>query len=347
MADYKEWTIISVTITVLIFFFALIIYNPGNAGIPGQSPGFLSIGSSDGFTSSEINKDFKALSIAPDCTPESGYNKCFQYEKTNSYSGANARAYVKIQASDAFIGKQKGGYYVGPVEIPLRFTGDEFYVYENVGSWDNLWNNIARCDENGCNGAKQSLSGTDVYRLASPGQEYVGCPAFVAFDFDCEGDCFNDDAEDPWSWATISGGWGWVSSSNTCLNIKSVACYDDTDCGSSQQYCDKSGSWQTWSCKQKECTVNADCAKFNTNSTAYCSEGNSYTDVSTATCSQSYQCVKETVPQLEDSCMLGCSETSGTCTEKSTGFIIGAILGVLVLAIVGVLIFLKFRKKRR
>lgn len=343
----KDLMIGAVTVLVLaVAFYFIISYSPASNLSSGSVA--LSIGSSDGFTDSEQGSGIKTLSIAPDCSPDSGFNKCYQYEKKYSYSGADARAYVKIQGSDLFLGKQKGGYYVGEVSIPLRFEGDKFYLYENFGTWNNLWDNIARCNEDGCQGSTKTLSQNDKYVLATPGQEYTGCPAFVAFDYDCDGDCFNDNSDDPWAWATISGGWGWTGESS-CLNIKSVSCFDDADC-SAGNFCDKSGAWQDWSCKVKECTVDADCSKFNEESEPFCSNGDSYKTVTSATCSQSYQCIKADTPTVNDECSFGCSENSGICNEKTPVFIIGLVLGgliLIVLIITAVVIFRKKGKKRR
>lgn len=338
------WTIL---ITIVVIIIALALIFPSNKGnVSGNSIGLLSVGYSDGTTKTERGTDVKTLSLVPECTPDSGYPFCYQYENIKSYGDAQARAYVKIQGDDTSVKNSKGGYYVGKVAIRLKFEGDKFYVYENFGTWNNLWDNIAKCDKDGCKNSKRTISQTDEYVLANPGEEYKGCPGFVAFDFDCDGDCFNDDSADYWAWATISSGWGWAGDGN-CLNIKSVGCYDNSDCQASQ-FCDKSGSWQTWSCKIKECNTNADCANLNTKSEPYCSDGNSYVVISNATCSQSnYKCVKQDNPTLDSKCLIGCSESSGICNEKTPVFIIGAIAVVIIIVGVGAYFLIKGRKKRR
>lgn len=337
------WSV-SITVLALLIVLVIIFSQPATNKFSTNSIGTLSIGDSNGATSTERGRDMKALSLVPECTPESGYTGCFQYENIKTYDTARARAYVKIQGNDNAVKNPKGGYYVGEVSIPVKFEGDKFYVYENFGTWNNLWDNVANCDKDGCKNSKRTISQQDEYVLASPGQEYHGCPAFVAFDFDCDGDCFYDEASSPWAWATISGGWGWAGDNN-CLNIKSVECYDDTDCQTSQ-YCDKSGTWQTWSCKTKECSTNADCSAYNSISEPYCSNGASYKIISNATCSQTnYKCVKIENPTLDSKCILGCSDSAGICNEKTTVFIVGFI--VLALGGVGVTLYLIYGRKHR
>jgi hypothetical protein len=336
------WTIL---ITIVVIIIALALIFPGNkSNLSGNSIGTLSIGSSDGLTKTERGTDMKTFSIVPECSPDSGYLYCYQYEKIQNYDSAQARAYIKIQGNDNAVKNPKGGYYVGKVSIPVKFEGDKFYVYENFGTWNNLWDSIAKCDKDGCKNSKRTISQEDEYVLANPGEEYKGCPAFVAFDFDCDGDCFNDNAEEPWAWATISSGWGWPGDSN-CLNIKSVECYDNTDCQASE-FCNKLGSWQTWSCEVKECNANIDCANLNTKSEPYCSDGNSYVVISNATCSQSnYKCITQDNPTLNDECLIGCSESSGICNEKTPLIIIGAI--VVALVVIGAILFFTLRKNKR
>ena len=169
------------------------------------------------------------------CSPSSGYDYCWEESRVQD----DSRAYAQVQVSN-IKGLQKGGYYVGDAWIQYKFKGDKFYIYENANSWDNLWN-IAGCDKNGCRGTEVSFLG--FHRLTiNPGDQYTDCPVFVAHDFDSASD-------GSWAWQTT--GYGWIGSGN-CFNIKSVECYDDSDCGSNQ-ICDKSGSWQNWNCEVKVC----------------------------------------------------------------------------------------------
>jgi len=166
------------------------------------------------------------------------------YEKTYSYGQSKAIAYVKIQGNDPPKGKYKEGeYWVGTVSIPVKFTGDKYYMYENTKNWNNLWDNVAKCNENGCSNAKRVLSTQEEVVLATTGNEYHGCPIFVSWDYNR-----NDASNGDWSWVWKSGGWGWQGELNDCLNIKSVKCYDDSDCGAGL-VCDKLGTWKEWSCK--------------------------------------------------------------------------------------------------
>jgi len=331
-----------VLLSFLVFSFKTFVLN--EKVLPSGSDRVLfSIGNSGGYSETGVDAPKNFLSISETCSPEGDYDKCFQYEKKESYSGANARAYVKILGVSS-LGIYKSGYYVGDVEIPVKFEGDKFYLYKNAGTWSNLWNNIANCDSEGCRNFDEKLSKTDSILLASPGEEYIGCPVFVAYDFDCDGDCFNDNSNSPWAWAYVSGGWGWMGG-DSCLNIKSVECFDDSDCGNNE-FCDNSADWKDWSCKQKECNVDLDCSEFVGDSDNYCSDKNVYKIHTSATCSNKYQCIKEGNPVLVDECYLGCSEDKGICNEKTGGYIaMFSIIGLFALFLVFVFFRVIFKRK--
>lgn len=177
------------------------------------------------------------------CSPSSGYNTCI----SSVYTYGAANSYINLQTSANNLGIFKGGYYVGPAKLKVKGTGDgTIIVYQgnNLGSsWDNVFNNL-QCDQFGCSGNIQPISSTSTITLANPGEEYKGCPVFIGFS---SRTASNGD----WAWTSV--GYGWVGTSNSCLDVKSVQCYDSSDCGSNQ-FCNKGGDWKTWSCEAKICS---------------------------------------------------------------------------------------------
>jgi hypothetical protein len=230
---------------VAIIIIALMMFTgTTQTTIPSNTPyGFRGSSGNSGSGFERIGLIQSGVDRDVSCSPSSGYNKCFAWEKTEESGGdAVARAYVEIQANDVPVGNKKGDYYVGDVYIPYKFTGDKFFYTKNVGSWDNLWNSVAKCNEQGCSG--QALQREGKLYLAHKGEEFKDCIVFYAWDYN------RVDSEDgSWAWVWKAGGWGWNQAGN-CFNIKSVACYDDNDC-SEGKYCDKSGDWKTWACQDK------------------------------------------------------------------------------------------------
>jgi hypothetical protein len=217
------------------------------AGIPNSVP--YGLRSSSGNVASGFDKtSFTQSGVDRDvgCSPDSGYDTCFAWERTEESGGdAVARTYVQIMANSVPQGVKKGDYYVGEVYIPYKFQGDKYYYAKNVGSWSNLWDNIAKCNEQGCKGTTLPQEGKII--LANTGEESKDCIVFYAWDYDRA-----DESDGSWAWVWKSGAWGWNGGAGTCFNIKSVACYEDSDCGDvDTQYCDNTGDWKAWSCKEK------------------------------------------------------------------------------------------------
>lgn len=240
-------------ITLGIIFFLLVvgavigvllIKGTPQATIPSETPyAFRGSSGNSGSGFEKIGLLQSGVDQDVSCSPDSGYDNCFAWERTEESGGdAVARAYVEIQSKNNPVGTKKGDYYVGDVYIPYKFEGDKFYYTKNVGSWDNLWDSIAKCNEQGCSG--QALQKEGKLLLAQTGQEFKDCIVFYAWDYDRQ-----DGSDESWAWVWKAGGWGWASAGN-CFNVKSVACYDESDC-SDGKYCDKSGDWKTWSCKEK------------------------------------------------------------------------------------------------
>lgn len=170
------------------------------------------------------------------CTPTSPYTKCL----TNDYSYYDARAIVTLNTVSSLqqVNKYKSGYYVGDIVFPAMATPSNAKLYYTANAPS--WNILNDCNQNGCNGNQVANPSTKV--LATAGNEFKGCPAYYAFIY--------NEQNGYWAWSTV--GYGWVGSN--CLDLKSVKCYDETDCGTGQ-YCDKTSTWQNWACKPKECNT--------------------------------------------------------------------------------------------
>jgi len=169
---------------------------------------------------------------------QSGYKWC--YENSNTYGSSTAIA--KIYLSDfqdesgnaltsSYVTK---GLYINVGGYFGKQGVGNLYFYNNINSWDSV-----SCGANGCNG--QYLP-EGRKKLASIGEKYIGCPAFVSWAIDSAS---NGD----WSW--VSASLGWLGSGN-CFDYMVVECNSNSDCNSGY-LCDKSGTWQNWKCVQKEC----------------------------------------------------------------------------------------------
>jgi hypothetical protein len=171
---------------------------------------------------------------ASSCIPPQGFDYC--QEETYTYDGLEpVTAHAQLYLTN-IRGVYKNGYYVGTVFIqPWLAKGDYLYVYEDLSSWNNIV-----CGSEGCENPTRTLYKTDRYNLAFPGQQYTKCPVFVGYDKECN-PLLNKCA---WVWT----GYGWLAGCN--WNIKSVECYDDSDCVANTigKRCDKSGTWQNWHC---------------------------------------------------------------------------------------------------
>jgi len=174
------------------------------------------------------------LVLAGSCTPPSGYNWCYD----GSYSDYGLTAYAKIYGTN-LLGTFKSGYYIGEVYQNIGIQGDKLYQVID-GSIANYWNN-ANCNENGCSGANGINPGKIV--LAKAGERLDYCPSYFAYDM--------EENSDAWIYS-MSNGNGYFE--NCGLNVKVVECFDNSDCLISD-YCDKEGSWESWSCERKECDL--------------------------------------------------------------------------------------------
>lgn len=154
-----------------------------------------------------------SFASAEACTPDSGYDYCWQ----GTYDFGTAHALAKTQITN-IRGDNTNGYYLN-----YKFIGDKYYLYENsLSTWDNLI-----CNDYGCEGAKQSLSSSGTYRLTNnPGDSYHGCLVFVSWD--CAGDCGNPNSPNNWAWTRAA--YGWLGTSG-CFNLHQT-CTESWTCSS-------------------------------------------------------------------------------------------------------------------
>lgn len=161
-----------------------------------------------------------------------GYQWCWGDTYDWMSAHAEAQIYFSFEDNNGNIWGGHNSYAVGDLYLNVGLEGRRIYDFSNkYASWAEV---NAQCSDSGCNAPQLYFGKT---KLASVGQEFKSCPVYMAWD--------RDDSEGYWAYTTA--GYGWLGTSGTCVSIKSVNCYDNSDC--SGQICDKSGAWQTWSCK--------------------------------------------------------------------------------------------------
>ena len=167
------------------------------------------------------------------CTPDSGYDFCYE----NTYGAA----YAKIQSTDwlgksgyGYVDGAKRHYFIDEVYVNVKYNGDKLYK-STSSSWTS-------CSSSGCSASGIS-SGKQV--IATAPSKVIPKVHFTAWD----------------KFTSTSGQWwysyvmfGWLSDTS---GFYVIDCFDGTDCGENE-YCDKSGSWDTWVCAIDECLLMPD-----------------------------------------------------------------------------------------
>ena len=172
------------------------------------------------------NKILQKLSTTS-CIPSSGYDFCY----TNTYGAATATIH-----STNWIGEQRYGYvdganrwfYIDEVYVNIKYGGDKLYKSSST-SW-------VSCSSSGCS-ATSIEPGKIV--LASAPASSISPIQFAAWDK------FTSTTGQYW-YSYVQ--FGWLSSTPTYV----IDCYDDSDVLDGY-YCDKSGSWDTWTAKKDMC----------------------------------------------------------------------------------------------
>ncbi|MFH1532425.1 MAG: MopE-related protein [Pseudomonadota bacterium] len=155
--------------------------------------------------------------FAADCTPDSGFEWC--------YENPNPWAYTpKIQVDINYNTASKNGYTVAASQYTMRFKCNGTLYYDSNSCW-----------YGGCNG--QSLGGGVTQKVI--GTAYAANPPMK------EIRCYTQDS-DGWSYAGYNP---WTS------NVYVVHCYQDGQC-SQCNHCTTSGSPSGWQCQLNQETCN-------------------------------------------------------------------------------------------
>ena len=162
------------------------------------------------------------------CTPDSGYDNCDAEQEVFAYAEVQYTNY-KGKHAYGYVDGTNRWYYVKEVYIDVKFEGDHLYA-SNSPSWPT-------CNENGCSWPEISPG---KYVLVNAPSKSIPEIGFVAFDKDYS--------------STGTMYWVWVGGGFYESDSYVIGCYDDSDCGSNE-YCDKSGAWDTWSCAVDPCST--------------------------------------------------------------------------------------------
>lgn len=182
-------------------------------------------------TSLVFSLAFFVSASGSDCS-QGGYDYCYQGTNGDNF----AKIFYSIKDDNGKINFNSDGYAVGELYLDYGYQGDEIYFIENLPGWSTIIADeyeLSRSD----NGLITAIStSNNQWRLAKRGEEYNECPILCAYDTDYD--------------YYVDACYGWLGSS--CSTLKVVECASDSDC-SSNEVCDKSGSWEDWECKAKEC----------------------------------------------------------------------------------------------
>lgn len=171
----------------------------------------------------------KPLSVA--CTADAGYDYCYE----NTYGAAHA----KIQSTD-WQGKSGYGdidgarrkYYIDEVYVNVKYSGDKLYK-----SGSSTWTSCGSsgCSATGISEGKQILATAPSSTI--PGVHFTAWDKFTS-------------TSGKWYYSYVS--FGWINDPNNYYNYYVIDCYDDSDVDVGY-YCDKSGTWDTWTAKEDLC----------------------------------------------------------------------------------------------
>ena len=161
------------------------------------------------------------------CTPSAGFDYCY----LNKYDGLTAKIELtnwQGKSGYGYIDGAKRKYYIDEVYVETKISGDKLYV-----SKSSTWNS---CDRSGCGGV-QITPGK--YVLASAPSKFILNTQFTAW----------NKYESYTSWKYVYASSGWMDGP---YQYYVIDCYDDSDVPEGY-FCDKSGSWGTWTEKIDPC----------------------------------------------------------------------------------------------
>ena len=181
------------------------------------------------FSMSQGPSDSLIKPLAVVCTPDAGYDFCY----TNTYGAATATIHSTNWQGEqryVYVDGAKRWVYIDEVYVNVKYRGDALYKSSST-SW-------MSCSSSGCSAT--SIPAGKVVIASAPATS-IPPIQFAAWD----------------KFTSTSGAWwhsyvqfGWLSSTPYYV----IDCYDNNDCDSGN-YCDKSGDWDTWSCKIDPCNT--------------------------------------------------------------------------------------------
>jgi hypothetical protein len=230
---------------------------------------------------------------ATTCTM-SGYSIC----EENTYTYGSATAYAKVYwrlVDEKGSVVAWGGKAVGNLYLEIGGSGDKFYLYKNIGSWDSVV-----CTETGCNGEQISQG---KILLATLGQTYTTCLAPVVWDY-------NEASNGDWAWVYTARGYVGTTS---CFSNKVVTCTSSSHCSSGQV------------CTNNECVLAETQQTYYRFSNNICSSVSilpsqkTSNDYSTLAECQSHIIVEEEGCTTNPQCLYNQICNSGDCTDLQCG----------------------------
>lgn len=166
---------------------------------------------------------------------ESGYSYCVM----NDYNNLSTRLSFNLvdEKGESYQDFAMTGYAIKGFYAIINYDGNYLYYNQNLSNWDD------ECPNNNlpfCEGLmiKNNGSNNEFIKIASIGDEYVGCPSLTSIKCD-EKYCV---------WA----GTGYTKpDNNTCSHIRVVECKEDNDCPENH-ICNKNNlyDWRSWKCEK-------------------------------------------------------------------------------------------------
>jgi len=166
-----------------------------------------------------------------------GYEICTEQNMTfdDTWLYTKVAFSIKDERGLSYWDFHASSFAVGGMYVNVYYEGDELWYLYNLSNWSDA------CTPAACAGIL--LNGSGYYQLASLGDEYIGCPAFVSVTYGLN------------NYVWVGGAYYLKPLDNTCCHIRIVRCLTDDDCGLNE-YCNKTGHWRNWSCQIRERSVN-------------------------------------------------------------------------------------------
>lgn len=289
-----------------------------------------------------------------ECSPDSGFEWCYQ-EINNDYG---VTCHAEVQGTyPKCDGEQNGGKCVGDWYVDVKGGDDKLYLHKSITTWNGFWDNIAGCNENGCNGEQLTARQNNRIKLSDSSGKVPGY-VLVGWDYESSGE--------DWCWQSVAGGY----------TLDFFDGYENVDCINGKEKCN--GKYfskcenDNWVDKNiligkcgVECTQDIDCTRiFSVTgaTTQFCSGSDIKDKISNRGCFDNI-CSSEITEVLVEKCDFGCEEVEGIpqCKEEviepkptpepkpedmikiGTPVIIGGAI-ILILIVVGMIAFLARKK---